>query len=169
MLERVAADAGYTRGALYHLFANKEDLALAVVEWVEETWWSEMAGVIAGHTDPVAALLAVARAHAVYCRRDIARVMMTLRIEFSGKDHPVGRAVDAAVARVLEATTRLIEAGRSAGTIEPEPPPGILAAAVLGAVEGVVIDLAGRAPFDEVLAERAVAGLLGVLPSSASD
>ena len=36
-LEQVAADAGYTRGALYHLFTNKEELALAVVEWVQET------------------------------------------------------------------------------------------------------------------------------------
>jgi AcrR family transcriptional regulator len=31
-LEQVAADAGYTRGALYHLFRNKEDLTLAVRE-----------------------------------------------------------------------------------------------------------------------------------------
>ena len=37
-LERVAAEAGYTRGALYHQFANKEELALAVVAWVGETW-----------------------------------------------------------------------------------------------------------------------------------
>lgn len=36
-LERVASDAGYSRGALYHQFSGKEDLALAVVGWVEET------------------------------------------------------------------------------------------------------------------------------------
>jgi AcrR family transcriptional regulator len=37
VLERVASEAGYTRGALYHLFANKDDLAMAVVTWVDET------------------------------------------------------------------------------------------------------------------------------------
>ncbi|MGH9024854.1 MAG: TetR family transcriptional regulator, partial [Acidimicrobiia bacterium] len=37
----MASEADYTRGALYHLFANKEDLAPAVVAWVEETWWAE--------------------------------------------------------------------------------------------------------------------------------
>jgi len=37
-LAEVAAEAGYTRGALYHLFDDKEGLALAVVAWVWETW-----------------------------------------------------------------------------------------------------------------------------------
>ncbi|HEX2240367.1 MAG TPA: helix-turn-helix domain-containing protein, partial [Actinomycetota bacterium] len=41
VLEQVASDAGYTRGALYHLFANKEDLAMAVLSWVEESWYPE--------------------------------------------------------------------------------------------------------------------------------
>ena len=34
VLEQVAAEAGYTRGALYHQFSGKEELALAVVDWV---------------------------------------------------------------------------------------------------------------------------------------
>ena len=42
MLEQVARDAGYTRGALYHQFKDKEDLALAVIEWVDETWRREV-------------------------------------------------------------------------------------------------------------------------------
>ena len=44
--------------------------------------------------DPAAALIALARGHAVFCRRDIARVMMALRVEFSGQDHPVGREIE---------------------------------------------------------------------------
>src|ERR1700709_806769 len=64
VLERVASDAGYTRGALYHLFRGKEDLALAVVGWVEETWYAEMGQLIADDADPVRALLAVAHGHA---------------------------------------------------------------------------------------------------------
>ena len=42
VLEQVAREAGYTRGALYHQFKDKEDLALAVVEWVDETWRREV-------------------------------------------------------------------------------------------------------------------------------
>src|SRR5688500_958499 len=61
VLERVARDAGYTRGALYHLFANKEDLALAVVAWVEQTWSAEVGRLAAEIADPAAALIAMAR------------------------------------------------------------------------------------------------------------
>src|ERR1700716_4630710 len=42
VLQQVAREAGYTRGALYPQFKDKEDLALAVVEWVDETWWREV-------------------------------------------------------------------------------------------------------------------------------
>ena len=164
VLERVARDAGYTRGALYHLFRGKAELAVAVVEWVERTWYEQMAPVIADDADPVSALVAVARGHAVYCRRDVARVMMTLRVEFGDRDHPVGRAVREAVARVLADCARLITAGRRDGSIPPGPPPPVLATAVMSAIEGLVIGVAGQAPHDELLAERALLGLLG-LPS----
>jgi AcrR family transcriptional regulator len=168
VLERVASEAGYTRGALYHLFANKEELALAVVEWVEETWWAQMTPLISDHADPVAALAAVARAHAVFCRRDIARVRQVLSVEFSGRDLPVGRAVEEATGRVVDEATRLITAGRRSGAIPPGPPPRVLALALGGALEGLVINLAGRAPFDELLAERLVLALLGVPSAPAS-
>src|SRR5271163_736362 len=42
VLEEVAREAGYTRGALYHQFRDKEDLALSVVAWVNETWGQEV-------------------------------------------------------------------------------------------------------------------------------
>ena len=164
ILEQVARDAGYSRGALYHLFANKEELALAVVDWVEETWWAQMAEVMRDDMSPVEVLLAAARAHAVFCRRDVARVRMVLSVEFSNRDHPVGRAVEAAENRALVVATDRISAARERGEIPPGAPPEVLARAIAGAVEGLVITLAGQAPFDEQLAERAVAGLLGLAP-----
>jgi AcrR family transcriptional regulator len=94
VLEQVAREAGYTRGALYHQFKDKEDLALAVVDWVDETWRREVGQLVEQQSDPVAALIALARGHAVFCRRDVARVRMALRLEFSGQDHPVGREVE---------------------------------------------------------------------------
>jgi AcrR family transcriptional regulator len=165
VLERVASEAGYTRGAVYHLFANKEALALAVVAWIEDTWYAEIGQRIADDADPVGALIALARGHAVYCRRDVARVMLTLRVEFSGQDHPVGRAVEKVGRRVVADCTRLIAAARKRGAIPPGPPPRVLALAYLGALEGLVIYLAGKAPFDVVLAEKVVLGLLGLPPT----
>ncbi|QUH04600.1 TetR/AcrR family transcriptional regulator [Saccharopolyspora erythraea] len=162
-LERVAADAGYTRGALYHLFANKEELALAVVEWVVRTWGEDV-GSLGDGADPLDALIAVARGHVAYCRRDVARVMMTLHIEFAGQDHPVGRAVTAVADRFVATTAERIEAARAGGELPPGPPPRETALAYLGAVHGLGIHLAGAAPHDVELAERAVRGVLGLPP-----
>lgn len=167
VLEQVASEAGYTRGALYHQFASKEELAIAVVGWVEETWFAEVAHLAGDASDPVEALIAMARAHAVYCRRDVARVMMTLRVEFSDQDHPVGRAVMGAANRALDLAIDVISAARRSGAIPPGPPERVLALAYLGAVEGVVISLAGHAPFDQVLAESVVRGVFG-LPAESS-
>jgi AcrR family transcriptional regulator len=162
-LEDVARDAGYTRGALYHQFKDKDDLALAVVEWVNETWWREVGDRVDREPDPAGALIALARGHAVYCRRDFARVMMALRVEFSDRhDHPLGREMERVSRTLFKQCARLIDAGRRDGSIPPGPPTQAVAVAVWGALEGAVIALAGKAPHDEVLAARAVAGVLGV-------
>jgi AcrR family transcriptional regulator len=162
VLEDVARDAGYTRGALYHQFKDKEDLALAVVGWADETWVREVGDPAEREPDPLSALLAMARGHAILCRRDIARVAMALRVEFSGRDHPVGRAVDRASQLLVKRCSRLINAGRREGSIPPGPPARVVALALMGAIEGSVIALRGEAPYDAVLAERAAAGVLGV-------
>jgi AcrR family transcriptional regulator len=164
VLEQVAREAGYTRGALYHQFRDKEDLALAVLDWVDETWRQEVGPLVERPTDPVATLIALARGHAVYCRRDVARVAMALRLEFSGQDHPVGRHLERISDGLVKRCTRLIGAGRKAGTIPPGPPARAVALAFVGALEGTVIELAGQAPHDELLAARATAGVLGIAP-----
>jgi AcrR family transcriptional regulator len=162
VLEQVAREAGYTRGALYHQFEGKEDLALAVLQWVDETWWPEVAEKAERHSDAATTLIALARGHAIYCRRDIARVMMALRIEFSGQDHPVGRGVEWISRKLIAHCARLIDAGRSDGSIPAGPPAKEVALAFVGAIEGTVIALAGRVPEDELLAARAAAGVLGL-------
>ena len=162
VLEQVASDAGYTRGALYHQFKDKEDLALAVIDWVDETWQAEVGRLIERQPDPAVALVSVARGHAVFCRRDIARVAMALRLEFSGRDHPVGRHLERVSEGFIERCTRLIRAGRRAGTIPSGPPARAVALAFFGAIEGTVIQLAGQAPHDELLAARAATGVLGL-------
>jgi AcrR family transcriptional regulator len=162
VLEEVAREAGYTRGALYHQFKDKEDLALAVIEWVNENWMREVGEPATQQPDPVAELLALARGHAVFCRRDIARVVMALRLEFAGQDHPVGRETERIWETGVKRCVKLINAGRKAGSIPPGPPARAVAPALLGALEGAVIALAGHTPQDELLAAYAVAGVLGI-------
>lgn len=161
-LEQVAAEAGYTRGALYHQFAGKEALALAAVEWVRETWWEEVGAVFDEPRPPHEALVELARRHAVYCRRDIAGVMAALRVEFAAREHPIGAAVREVARELVGRLARLIEAGRAQGSIPPGPPAPTLAAASLSAIEGAVIALAGNPRDDKEVAERVARGLLGV-------
>jgi AcrR family transcriptional regulator len=162
VLEDVARDAGYTRGALYHQFKDKEDLALAVLEWVDESWRREVGELVEQQSDPVSALIALARGHAIYCRRDVARVAMALRLEFSGRDHPVGRELERIAETAVRRCTRLIQAGRKDGSIPAGPPARVVALAFVGAMEGAVIALSGQAPHDELLAAQAAAGALGL-------
>jgi AcrR family transcriptional regulator len=160
VLEKVASDAGYTRGALYHLFAGKEELALAVVDWVADTWEQEVWEPAQRAKVPVDVLVALARGHIVFCRRDIARVMMALRVEFDGREHPVGAKVSEIGRDLATRFGAVISAGRKDGSIPPGPPAKTLGAAITAAVEGLAIHLAG-APHDEMMAERMVRGLLG--------
>ncbi|MBB1259527.1 TetR/AcrR family transcriptional regulator [Streptomyces alkaliterrae] len=164
VLAQVAAEAGYTRGALYHQFAGKEALALAVVRWVDETWTAEVGAPAAAITDPVEALTAMARGHARYCRRDIANVMNVLWTEFAGREHPVGSLITEVVNRLTTQVAERIAEGRQNGAIPPGPPPATTATAYLGALEGVVSRLAGQAPHDAELAEATVRGVLGLHP-----
>ena len=165
-LEQVAKDAGYTRGALYHQFDDKQDLTLAVVrDWWPPNWRAAVLPLVEAEQDPVAALLAMARGHAVFCRREVARIPIGLRLEFSGQDHPVGHAVEHNYDLLVRHCEKLIAAGRDGGTIPPSDTPArILALGFIGALEGTVIGLADQQPYDEEFAVRAVAGVLGIDP-----
>jgi AcrR family transcriptional regulator len=158
----VVREAGYTRGALYHQFRDKEQLALAVIEWVNDSWMREVGEPAAQEPEPVRELIALARGHAVFCRRDVARVVMALRLEFSRQEDPVGRRIAQITAGGEKRAARLINAGRRDGSIPAGPPAPAMARALFGALEGTVIELAGQAPHDEELAARAVAGVLGL-------
>jgi len=161
VLEDVAAEAGYTRGALYHQFRDKDALLLATLDWVYETWYAEVGSVFDEGLPPVEALAELARRHAVYCRRDIAGLMVTLRVELAARDHPVGQAVRMQIRELVRRVRRLILAGRRDGSIPPGPPANVLAAAVMSAIEAVVIALGGRPGDDEAIARRVALGLVG--------
>jgi AcrR family transcriptional regulator len=162
-MERVARTAGYSRGAIYHQFATKQELALAVITWLVDAWRREVGPLADEQPDAARALLALARGFAQMCRRDIAQAPLALRVEFSGQPaHPVGRAVEASYAGLLARCAKLIVAGRAEGSIPAGPPAPVVAAAFVGALEGTVIATTGHRPHDETLAVRAAAGVLGL-------
>jgi AcrR family transcriptional regulator len=160
VLGEVAAEAGYTRGALYHQFRDKEALVLATLGWVRETWFAEVGSAFDEDLEPVGAIIELARRHAIYCRRDVAGVMTALRVEFGVRDHPIGDALRELMRELIARVRALILAGRRDGTIPPGPPAASLAAATLAAIEAAVISLSGRTGDDVDIAQRLVRGLL---------
>jgi AcrR family transcriptional regulator len=164
-LDSVAADAGYTRGAIYHLFANKEDLTLAVIAQIRETVEEAFAKATVEHdTDPVMALTSLARGYALYWRRHpaFARAVASLNVEFASQDHPVQRALAEAKADLVDWIARLVTSGRRRRQIPAGPPVRVLARGIAGALEGVLFWVNADAPHDVDVAERVVLGLLGL-------
>ena len=60
-LEQIAADAGYTKGAVYSNFASKDDLFLAVLDARYERWLAQISRALEAEETPAAGLEAVAR------------------------------------------------------------------------------------------------------------
>jgi len=162
-LDDVAREADCPLGEVHDFFENKEALALAVVQAMEDGWYDQVGYLFEQEADPVETLVAVAGGTAVFGRHD-PLVLIALRVEFDGFDHPVGRAVAAALGRMFDDILGLIRAGRRTGAIPAGPPPQPLARAYLGALAGVVNQLDGQAPFDTLLAEKAALGVLGLAP-----
>jgi AcrR family transcriptional regulator len=159
-LGEVAAEAGYTRGALYHQFADKDALVLATLEWVRETWEVEVGTVFDEDLAPVEAIVELARRHALFCRRDIAGVMAALRVEFAAREHPIHDGLWDLMRDLVGRVRRLILAGRRDGTIQPGPSAAALASATLAAIEAATIALAGRTDEDVDIARRIALGLI---------
>lgn len=164
-LEQVARDAGYTRGALYHQFKDKQELTLAVLAWIVELWDTEVRPLVEREKEPTEAFFALARAHAAFYQRDVARVTGTLASEFAGKDHPVGRAVVEAYTEMTDLCVDLVRTGRAKGSIPSSGPSDrVTAFGAIGAIEGVIVALHFDPPYNEIYAVRAVAGVLGIEP-----
>lgn len=164
-LNEVAREAGYTRGALYHQFAGKEELAEAVVNWIEESWDAEIGHLLTTDDDPVEVLFAVARGHAIYSRRAMSRAMRYLEVEFRDPGHPVGAAVQRVIDRLISRCAELVAAAQRDGKVPAEPGARAVALAIISSLEAVAIELEGQAPADTELAERVVRGLLGMPPA----
>jgi AcrR family transcriptional regulator len=75
--EEIVRRAGVTRGALYHQFADKEDLFLAVYEQVEQELTERVAAKLGGVASPFAELRAGIRLFLEACRTpEVQRIVL---------------------------------------------------------------------------------------------
>jgi len=75
--EEIVRRAGVTRGALYHQFADKEELFLAVYEEVEEGLTTRVAGMLGEVSSPFEAMRAGMRAFLEACRTpEVQRIVL---------------------------------------------------------------------------------------------
>lgn len=129
----IVAEAGVTRGALYHQFADKAALFRAVAEAVEADLTRRLAGevVASGATDPVAALRAAIDGWLAASEEPEVRQVLLL-------DGPVvlgwDGLRDVALAQGLGLTEALLRAGMDAGRLV-ERPTRPLAHVLLGALD----------------------------------
>src|SRR5262245_66322463 len=65
--EEIVRRAGVTRGALYHHFADKRELFRAVHEGLERQVTEGIAARVAGHSDPLEAMVTGLRAYLDAC------------------------------------------------------------------------------------------------------
>jgi AcrR family transcriptional regulator len=155
----VAAAAGVTRGALYHQFADKADLFLAVYELVEQEIAERIGELVAaaGATDPVEALTAGAEAFLDACAEpEIQRIVLIEAPAVLGWD--TWRAVGLKYG--LGLTEAILRAAIDAGRIA-EQPVRPLAHVLIGALDEAALYVA-RAE-DPVAAREQMRAVLGRL------
>jgi AcrR family transcriptional regulator len=136
----VAAAAGVTRGALYHQFADKADLFLAVYEQVEQEVTERIGELVvaAGARDPLEALTAGADAFLEACAEpEINRIALIEAPAVLGWD--VWRAVGLKYG--LGLTEAILRAAMDAGRIA-EQPLRPLAHVLLGALDEAALYVA---------------------------
>jgi AcrR family transcriptional regulator len=156
----VAAAAGVTRGALYHQFADKSDLFLAVYEQVEEDVTRRIGDIVAaaGASDPLAALTTGAEAFLdAVAEPEIHRIALLEAPAVLGWD--TWRAVG--LKHGLGLTEAILRAAMDAGRIA-EQPTRPLAHVLLGALDEAALYVA-RAEDPAIAREEMRAALTGIL------
>ena len=136
----IAAAAGVTRGALYHQFADKAALFLAVVEAVEEDVTQRLASMVAasGAADPAAALRA-ATTHWL----DISQEPEVRQIVLIDAPVVLGWSGfrDVALKHGLGLTEALLEAAMDSGQL-PRRPTRAFAHVLIGALDEAALVIA---------------------------
>lgn len=140
-LDSILADAGVTKGALYHHFPSKAELGYAVVEEIVRPWMQETWRAVAEATNPIDAAIATIR------ERLKARSEMALTIgcpfnnltqEMSSIDEGFRTRLSAILHEWRDATADAMRRGQANGTVCADVDPRAAAAFVISSIEGCV-------------------------------
>jgi AcrR family transcriptional regulator len=153
----IAAEAGVTRGAMYHQFADKRDLFLAVAEAVEADVTRRLGERVAasGASDPAAALRAATHAWLEESQQPEVRRLILLEapvvLGYAGFR-------EVAVKHGLGLTEQLLQAAVDAGQLR-EQPVRALAHVLIGALDEAALLIATQ-PETRADVQRVLDGLL---------
>jgi TetR/AcrR family transcriptional regulator, transcriptional repressor for nem operon len=139
-LDTILANAGLTKGALYHHFPDKSALGYAVVDEVVKGFLLERWGVFEPlEGDPITALQRVIqrRADQLTGREvELGCPLNNLTQEMSPLDRRFRRAVSATFQTWVDAVARRLERGLKTGEVRRGVEPRKVAAFVVAAIEG---------------------------------
>jgi AcrR family transcriptional regulator len=140
-LDSILAEAGVTKGALYHHFASKAELGYAVVEEVVRPWMEQIWRPITEAPNPIDAAMRVIRQRL----RERAGMALTigcpfnnLTQEMSGVDEGFRTRLSAILHDWREAMADAMRRGQANGTVCADVDPRAAAAFVISSVEGCV-------------------------------
>ena len=156
--EEIVRRAGVTRGALYHQFADKQDLFLAVYEQVEQDLTERVAATLGEVSSPFAALRAGIGVFLDVCRTpEVQRIVLTDGPAVLGWE----RWREVAERNGLGLIEAVVGAAIEAGEIV-ELPPQALAHLLMGALDEAALLVVREPEFSEEVAttlERMLDGL----------
>lgn len=140
-LDRILGRTGVTKGALYHHFANKQELGYAVVEEVIGPWMrSQWLARLAQSDDPVATILEVQRE--VMHEMDDHHFQQgcpinNLTQEMASVDEGFRVRLDGLMGEWRQGLSQALERGRAAGTVRSDVDPEATAAFLVASWEGM--------------------------------
>ncbi len=136
-LSEIASASGLTKGALYHHFASKEELALAVFRHEQETLVEQIVAATAGTRGALAALRAAFRVRAEVLR-DVpaARAVLRLGAEFRVDAAP-GSVFAEYQELAFEAFAEIVRRGQEEGDVRADLDPRATAEHIFAAMVGM--------------------------------
>jgi AcrR family transcriptional regulator len=140
-LDAILAHTQVTKGALYHHFANKDELGFAVVDeiigdYIRDRWIRPMRGA----SDPVRTLIELLTAHLAALPQDMVRLgcpLNNLNQEMSAQSEPFRKHIEALYTEWRSALADSFRTGQSVGSVRPDIDPDAVATFIVASNQGL--------------------------------
>lgn len=144
-LDQILADSGVTKGALYHHFGSKAELAVAVIEEViRPRFLALWIDPVTGADDPVTALVATIRANLADvddCFIQCGCPLNNLSQELSASDELFRKHLNGVFDQARRTLANALLHGQEMGTVRTDSDPRAVASFILAGLEGLATTL----------------------------